>query len=61
MSAGGSRNHSYLNADQLHVHAHGVATLLHASFKDVRNTKLLGDLGEIPRQRRRRAQMLRRA
>ena len=36
--------------DQLHVHAHGVAALLHASFQDVGDAKLPGDLGQIFRR-----------
>ena len=33
--------------DQLHVYAHGVATLLHASFQNVGHAKLLCDLGRF--------------
>ena len=36
--------------DQLHVHAHGVAALLHASFQDVGDAKLPGDLGQVFRR-----------
>ena len=36
--------------DQLHVHAHGVAALLHASFQDVGDAKLPGDLRQIFRR-----------
>ena len=50
MSAGGSRNHSYLNADQLHVHAYGLPALLHASFQDMRDPKLLCYLRQVCRR-----------
>ena len=33
--------------NQLHVHPHRVAALLHASFQDVGNTKLPGDLRQV--------------
>ena len=33
--------------DQLHVHAHGVAAFLDASFQDVGYTKLPGDLARF--------------
>jgi hypothetical protein len=36
--------------DQLHVHAHGVAALLHASFQDVGDAKLLCDLAQVFRR-----------
>ena len=36
--------------DQLHVHAHGVAALLHAAFQDMRYAELPGDLGQILRR-----------
>ena len=36
--------------DELHVHAHGVAALLHASFQDVGDAQLPCDLGQIFRR-----------
>jgi hypothetical protein len=36
--------------DQLDVHAHGVAALLHASFQNVGDPKLLGDFGQVFRR-----------
>ena len=33
--------------NQLHVHAHGVAALLHASFQNVSDAKLPSDLGQV--------------
>jgi hypothetical protein len=36
--------------DQLHVHAHGVADLLHSSFHNVSDAKLLGDLRQVFRR-----------
>ena len=36
--------------DQLHVHPHRVAALLHAAFQDVRHAKLAGDLGQVFRR-----------
>jgi len=36
--------------NQLYVHAHGVAALLHASFQDVGDAKLPGDLRQIFRR-----------
>ena len=35
--------------DQLHVDANLIARFLHASFQDVGNAELLGDLGEVAR------------
>ena len=36
--------------DQLHVHAHGIAALLHAAFQDVSYAKLPGDLRQVFRR-----------
>src|SRR6202011_1975250 len=36
--------------DELHVYAHGVTTLLHASFHDMCDTQLLGYLTEVSRR-----------
>jgi len=36
--------------DQLHVHADGVAALLHTSFQDVSDAKLAGDLAQVFRR-----------
>ena len=36
--------------DQLHVHAHDLAALLHASFQDVGDAELLCDLGQVVRR-----------
>ena len=33
--------------DQLHVHAHCIAALLHAALKNVGDAKLLRDLGQV--------------
>jgi hypothetical protein len=33
--------------DQLHVHAHRIAALLHASFQDVSDAKLPCDVGQV--------------
>src|SRR6266496_3229086 len=38
-----------LRVDQLNSDSHVVGRFLHATFKDVRNTKLLRDVAEIPR------------
>ena len=35
--------------DELHVNAHGIAAVLHASFQNVGNAKLPRDLGQICR------------
>ena len=36
--------------DQLHVHAHGITVLLHASFQDVSDAQLPRDLGQVFRR-----------
>jgi len=36
--------------DQLHGHVHGITLLLHASFQDVSDAKLPGDLGQVFRR-----------
>ena len=36
--------------DQLHRHVHGITLLLHASFQDVGDAKLAGDLGQVFRR-----------
>ncbi len=38
-----------LRVDQLHVHAHLLPGLLNVAFQNVRHSKLLRDLGEVPR------------
>jgi hypothetical protein len=39
-------------ADQLHVHVHDLARLLHAAFEDVRDAQLARDLRQIVRAAR---------